>query len=156
MQYDGCLNINRPLFFYKNLGITFFLNSNTCFLYILPASVYTFAITRATFIVHLSKTVCDFSSSHRYTKTLTSSSALNRFPPRTSLRGPNRWRSLGARSGLQVVFGNSSQCIFSNVPVFTVAVCGHESSWRIQTFLSDCLRRFEQRASFSRSLRSFG
>jgi len=78
------------------------------------------------------KKVCGYSSSHRCTKSLTSSSAVNIFPLRPSLIGRNRWKSLDARSGLQAGCGSTSQCISSNVHVVTAAVCGRAFSWRRQ------------------------
>jgi hypothetical protein len=66
---------------------------------------------------------------------------------------PNRWKSLDARSWLQVGCGSTSQCISPTVPVVRAAVCGRALSWR-QTLWTDRSRRFERKSDFTQALRS--
>jgi hypothetical protein len=61
--------------------------------YIFPLHHYIPSPSLGQFHYAIFKKICGRSSSHLCTQSLTSSSALNTFPPRASLISPNRWKS---------------------------------------------------------------
>lgn len=63
-------------------------------------------------------------------QSLTSLSALNLFSCMVSSNGPNRWKSLGTKSGLYVGYGSVSQWISSSFPALRMAMCGRTLLWR--------------------------
>ena len=71
--------------------------------------------------------------SHSWTFYITSSLLRNLFPPRCFFRGPKRWRSDGARSGLYGGCGRMFHFGFWMVSVVRAATCGRALSWRNDT-----------------------
>jgi hypothetical protein len=87
--------------------------------------------------------------SHLHTSVLTSSSSAKHWPPSRFFSGPNRWKSLGAKSTLWGKCSRSSHCISWNLPWVAWAVWGLALSWWSCTPLASWPGCFQQIASRS-------
>jgi hypothetical protein len=67
--------------------------------------------------------------SHFRTSVSTSSSSAKLLPPRWLLSGPDKWKSLGVKSGLYCGYLRSSHCSSWNISWVVRAVWGLELSW---------------------------
>jgi len=68
--------------------------------------------------------------SHPWISCVTSSLLRKLFPPRCSFRGPERWQSDGARSGLYGGCGRMFHFSFRMVSIVRAATCGRALSWK--------------------------
>jgi hypothetical protein len=152
VSYKLSSNINRTSL-WTSINYIFFPKSNIYFSTYFPCTSVHHVIPRLASLRPFQKVCVAARPNIIAQKSLTASSALNPFTLRDFWIDQTAENRLAPSEGCQK--HRWGVTVPSNVPVVTAAVCGRAFSWKRQTLLTNQLRRFDRKASFTRSLRSF-